>query len=106
MPSIDSTTITARVSNKAAAGIQQLCDLKGLTRSALINDMVERELTRATQAALGVSEPEPVEELPEAPNMPERLYSSALSLVDDMLTEGYPESEILLMLAQDRERML
>lgn len=106
MPSIDSTTITARVSNKTAEGIQQLCDIKGLTRSALINDMVERELAKATQAAFGVKED--AEELPDIDVMdvPERLYAAALSLIDDMLTEGYPENEILLMLTQDRERML
>lgn len=107
MPSVDTTTISLRVNNQTAWAFEDLAQSKGMTKNALLVEMVQTELSKS----LPDGEPEVTTaeaELPpfEMPDNLSRLYAAALSLIDDLTDAGYPEKEILLMLSNDRERML
>lgn len=102
MPSADSFTLSARVPNKVADEFKKLADGLGLTPNALIKNMVESAVSGKPTDATG----RPVKEQAPLPEVEGRLYGVALALVDDLIKEGYPESEISNALTSIRREML
>lgn len=96
MPNTDSRSISARVNNQIADRFTAIAESRGYTTAGLIVDFVQK-----TVSGMDVA-PEP-EELPDVTS---RLYGVALSLVDDLVDEGYPESEIETALMGVRREML
>lgn len=99
MPSIDSRSISARVNNQLADRFTAIAESRGYSTAGLIADFIQRtvddmDVTRAEEPA------------PELPETETRLYGVALSLVDDLVEEGYPESEIAGALNGIRREML
>lgn len=99
MPSIDSRSISARVNNQLADRFTAIAESRGYSTAGLIADFIQRTVDDmdVTHAE------EPASELPETET---RLYGVALSLVDDLVEEGYPESEIEGALNGIRREML
>lgn len=105
MPSVDTTTISLRVNNQTAWAFEDLAQSKGVTKNALLVEMVQRELSKNLPDEDDTQDVK-TETSFEMPDNLSRLYATALTLIDDLTEAGYPENEILLMLSNDRERML
>lgn len=97
MPSIDSRSISARVNCQLADRFTAIAEGRGYSTAGLIADFIQRTVN-------GAELPETDE--PELPDVTSRLYGVALSLVDDLADEGYPESEIIRALTGVRREML
>ena len=97
MPSIDSKTLSLRISNQLAKQVQEKAASVGLTVNAFLTSIAS-----AAVKGEGVA-PEPPTDV-EIPGG--RLYGVALNLVDDLVDAGYPESEIENALKSIRRDML
>lgn len=99
MPSIDGKSISAKVNHQIAERFTAIAESRGYTTSSLLADFVHK-----TVEGMDVT---PQAQEPEAlPDVTSRLYGVALSLVDDLVDEGYPESEIETALTGVRREML
>lgn len=97
MPTIDSKTMSVRVSNKLAGQVAELAAERGITVNALFVSLAQE----------AVDAPKASTDEPEEPiDGNTRLYGVALTLVDDLVEEGYPESEIENALKSIRRDML
>lgn len=97
MPSIDSRAVSARVNNELADRFTAIAESRGFSTAGYIVDFIQKTVDGLDVAAA------PEAELPENTT---RLYAVALELVDDLVGEGYPESEIEGALKGIRREML
>lgn len=113
MASADAFTLSARVPHKTADEFKALADSIGLSPNALIKDMIERavagkpalpeivtEADKAAGAAAGKAQ------VQEAQLHVPAMYGPALTLIDDLMDKGYPDSEIQNALTNVRREML
>lgn len=94
MPSIGTDSVVARVPFQHANAIQYEAKQRNTTRNMILGEIIAAwyESTHKAEAA-------PDEE-------PRALYGVALTLVDDLVAEGYPESEIKSAFQHIRDEML
>lgn len=108
MASADAFTLSARVPHKVADEFKKVADSLGMTPNALIKDMVERAVNG--KPAVGVVAQDNTEAAKQAINESKihipRMYKVALDLVDDLMAQKYPESEIENALKGIRREML
>lgn len=100
MPTIDSKTMSVRVSNKLAGQVAELAAERGITVNALFVSLAQEAVDAPKSIAAVPDDPE------EFTGDNARLYGVALTLVDDLVEEGYPESEIENALRSIRRDML
>lgn len=108
MASADAFTLSARVPHKTADEFKKVADSLGMTPNALIKDMVERAVNGKPAVGSGVQEdPEAAkQQINESKIHTPRMYKVALDLVDDLMAEKYPESEIENALKRIRRELL
>lgn len=94
MPAIGTDTVTSRVPFKHASAIEYEAKTRGVTRSRVIGEIIA-----AWYDAQHEDEQAPQDE-------PRALYGVALVLVDELVAEGYPESEIKGAFQRIRDEML
>lgn len=104
MPTIDSKTLSVRMSNQLAAQVQKKADEQGTTVNAYLTSLAMAsvkgyELTPEP-------EKEEQEEAHELSGEQSVLYGVALNLVDDLVRAGYPESDIRGALTNIRRELL
>lgn len=98
MPSIDSRAVSARVNNELADRFTAIAESRGYSTAGYILDFI-----RKTVAGMDVTQDDEPADLPDVTS---RLYGVALSLVDDLVDEGYPDSEIENAFTGIRREML
>lgn len=100
MPTIDSKTISVRVSNQLATRVTHLAAKRGLTVNGLMTQVMQAAVDEIDHVPVvpivPVTEPDKaeLEEAIELTGEQKRIYGIALTLVDDLTEAGYPESEI------------
>lgn len=98
MPSIATDPVTVRLPHEYLSHVQYVANQRGITRNALMVEIIG-----AFCAKDGLSGAEDTGLLDGAPT---ELYGVALSLIDDLIDEGYPESEIRGAFKNLRDEML
>ena len=98
MPSIATDAFTVRVPHEYLSHIQYEAKQRGITRNALMNEVIG-----AFCAKDGLRGAEDTGILDGAPT---ELYGIALTLIDDLVAEGYPDSEIRVAFKNIRDEML
>ena len=109
MPTVDSRTVTVRLQNQVYNKIAEKAKASGQTVNAFFNALAREaaadDITFVPLAVPGAIETQ--QEAPESVDVPHgRLYGVALTLVDDLVREGYPESEIEGVFTSARREML
>lgn len=110
MAATDAFTLSARVPNKVADEFKTLAESLGMTPNAMIRDMVERAVSgkpAASGAGFTTEQAEAAHAEVESTQLHvPRMYGVALSLVDDLMDAGYPESEIEKSFTDIRRELL
>ena len=111
MPTIDSKTISVRMSNQLATRVAHLAGKRGLTVNGLMTQIAQAAVDEIDHVpvvpVVPVTQP-PEDELEEVALTSEQsaLYGVALTLVDDLVEAKYPESEIRGALTNIRRELL
>lgn len=103
MPTIDSKTLSVRMSNQLAAQVQKKADEQGTTVNAYLTSLAMAAVKGYSPAPAEKEEPD---EVPEISGEKSVLYGTALTLVDDLVEAGYPKSDIRGALTNIRREML
>lgn len=100
MPTLGTDSIAARVPFECANRIEYDAKQRGISRNALLNEILLAYNAKRTAEEKGEAEAQVVTE------GNHDLYGVALSLIDDLTAAGYPDSEIRMALKNIRDEML
>lgn len=103
MPSLNSRTISARLNNELADSFSVIAQKNGYSPAGYIVELARRAVLEENNEEANSADADCTEELPEAST---RLYGVAFNLIDDLIDEGYPESEIERTLTGIRRELL
>lgn len=98
MPSIASDPLTVRIPHEYFTRVEYEAKKRGITRNAMMNEIIGAFCAKAGLAC--------AEDTGVLDGAPTEMYGMVLSLVDDLIKAGYPDSEIRVAFQNIRNEML